>query len=168
MACPIGNMKDVLHNANISNHAIGILTKAMNPYRTKRYQNTRELLNAIERHDAPEDDGKDTVITPTDGISIFSILNDNSFIAYYQGKRLRLKTLIEWPTVPAGGGCSVGHRLGDGSALHLSEPERERGHFVRGAAAVPDAVGGLLSRTTCCCLLRPGSTRPASSRRSTS
>ena len=62
----------------------------MNPYRTKRYQNTRELLNAIERHDTPEYDGKDTVITPTDGISIFSILNDNSFIAYYQGNVYRI------------------------------------------------------------------------------
>ena len=85
-----GLPQDVLYNANISNHAIGILTKAMNPYRTKRYQNTRELLNAIERHDTPEYDGKDTVITPTDGISIFSILNDNSFIANYQGNVYRI------------------------------------------------------------------------------
>ena len=61
-----GLPQDVLYNANISNHAIGILTKAMNPYRTKRYQNTRELLNAIERHDTPEYDGKDIIL---DGFS---------------------------------------------------------------------------------------------------
>ena len=61
-------------------------------------------------------------------------------VAYYQGKRLRLPMLIEWPTVPAGMACSVGDRVGDGSAFHLLEFGGERGYLVLDSAAVPNAV----------------------------
>ena len=57
-----------------------------------------------------------------------------------QEKRLRLPMLIEWPTVPAGMACSVGDRVGDGSAFHLLEFGGERGYLVLDSAAVPNAV----------------------------
>lgn len=93
-----GLPQETLQEANVSAWVVSVLTKAMSPARKNRYQSVEELLQALAQQpphrDAESEDGKTTM----GGISIFTILKDNSILAFHRGSEYHIPAETEMNT----------------------------------------------------------------------